>query len=123
MLNSLSIGAGEAGTERTSLTTIERNENFLIIFPILHDLYALGHKKPPKSHPHMHSLAVFKSCIAFFIRYDLYCMQATLMITDYKTITIQGRMEGGFWGFRKPPLTAKLFLKQPTSISARLLIH
>ena len=42
-----------------------------------------------------------------------------LIILSYN----QGRMEGGFWGFRKPPLTAKQFLKSPTSISIRLLIY
>ena len=31
--------------------------------------------------------------------------------TKVHVTVAQGHMEKGFWGFRKPPLTAKLFVK------------
>ena len=53
MLESLSTGADEAGTESTSLAT---KEGFGFLSKTLQGLHSLLHKEPPNIHPHLQEL-------------------------------------------------------------------
>ena len=55
MLESLSTGADEAGTESTSLATKE-GKFFGFLSKTLQGLQSLLHKEPPNIHPHLQEL-------------------------------------------------------------------